>query len=77
MWWFEGPDELAGLLVVSVGGERDVVHRHLQLQLLPRHGGDLLGLRHDVLQRAQNTTVSSFNYTIIVSTSTSDLSSFG
>ena len=47
---FEGPDELAGLLVVSVGRERDVVHRHLELQLLARHGGDLLGLRHDVLQ---------------------------
>lgn len=51
MRWFESPDELAGLLVVSVGGERNVVHRHLQLQLLSRHGGDLLRLRHDMLRR--------------------------
>lgn len=29
MWRFEGSDELAGLLVISVGGEGDVVHRHL------------------------------------------------
>ena len=54
MWWFESPDELAGLLVVSVSREGDVVHRHLQLQLLAGHGGDLLGLRHDVLQSANN-----------------------
>ena len=31
---FESPDELAGLLVVRVGREGDVVHRHLELQLL-------------------------------------------
>lgn len=49
MGGFECPDELAGLLVVSVGGEGDVVHRHLQQQLLTRHGGDLIWLRHDVL----------------------------
>lgn len=49
MGWFECPDELAGLLVVSVGREGDVVNRHLQQQLLTRHGGDLIWLRHDVL----------------------------
>lgn len=49
MWWFEGPDELAGLLIVRVSGEGDVVRGHLQLELLSGHGGDLLRLRHDVL----------------------------
>lgn len=49
MGGFEGPDKLAGLLVVCVGGEGDVVHRHLQQQLLTRHGSDLIWLRHDVL----------------------------
>lgn len=53
---FEGPDELAGLLVVSVSGEGDVVHRHLQSQLLTRHGGDLIRLRHDVLQHTHTHT---------------------
>ena len=47
---FERSDELAGLLVVSVSREGDVVHGHLQEQLLTRHGGDLIGLRHDVLK---------------------------
>jgi len=50
---FERPDELAGLLVVRVGREGDVVHGHLQLQLLARHGGDLLGFGHDVLKGNQ------------------------
>lgn len=48
---FECSDKLAGLLVVSVSGEGNVVYRHLQLQLLARHGGDLLRLRHDVLHK--------------------------
>ena len=47
---FERPDELAGLLVVGVSGEGDVVDRHLERKLLSRHGGDLIRLRHDVLQ---------------------------
>lgn len=50
VWWFESPDELAGLLVVSVGWERDVIHWHFQLQFLPWHGGDLLWFWHDVLK---------------------------
>lgn len=49
VWGFQSPDELAGLLVVCVCGEGDVVHGHLQLQLLPGHGCDLLRFRHDVL----------------------------
>ncbi|KAF3835833.1 hypothetical protein F7725_028391 [Dissostichus mawsoni] len=42
-------DELAGLLVVCVSGEGDVVDGHLERKLLTRHRADLIGLRHDYL----------------------------
>lgn len=42
-------NELAGLLVVGVRRERDVVDGHLEGQLLARHRGDLLGLRQNRL----------------------------
>lgn len=46
---FQSSDELAGLLVVSVSGERDIVHRHLQWKFLAGHGGNFLWFRHDML----------------------------
>ena len=60
---FERPDELAGLLVVGVSGEGDVVDRHLERKLLSRHGGDLIRLRHDVLQHTHTHTHILHTYT--------------
>ncbi len=50
---FQSSDELAGLLVVCMSREGDIVHGHLQRKLLSWHGGDLLWLRHDMLHRKQ------------------------
>ena len=39
--------ELGCLLVVGVGREGDVIYRHLEWQLLPGHGRDLVRLREN------------------------------